>query len=234
MVGLAAEWLLLIVGSLVGLFIVHIGVSIMFDLMGRASESFENALAFALAACLVIGYCVGRAGFLSHLDVNWGEPLSAGWVSIVIALIITGALAEEISGREHRAELLQVIAVPLTGWQRLWIAVAVVLLIPAMGAAITLRPVASESVLRDLRNPVCQEAGVVSGAAYGEPCFALRSFNEENRRVATEQEYVRTIDRQRFQTIAWCLVAWLIIIASLYVSGLTLRWIGAGFRKSAA
>lgn len=224
------QWLLLVAFAVIFMFIAEIGLAVVLALLGRASDKFESAIAFALILCTAAGYVAGRAGVPAIFRLNWGKPLSLPWFVVAAFLVTAIAFAAEISGKERRTT--RGFTTQLNGWQRLWVAMAVVLLVPAILVVANATRSEDEAVVQDLQNPRCRDASALAAASYHEPCNGLAIFNNVNTPVKDVEQYRAAIDRERAKVAGGAFLTWCAICTILYTAGVGIAWIRAGFRRA--
>ena len=129
----------------------------------------------------------------------------------------------------------------LNGWQRLWIVISTLLLVPTAFLGAILWPYYDVDTVRDLGAPECREwrdlpQGVIPGEypSFEEPCSALQRFlllTHVNVRSVGDYEHYLSI--QKWKAVAWAVVGWLACIAAISLAGWSVGWIRRGFRQPA-
>jgi hypothetical protein len=225
------QWLLLIILGVIFLFIAEICVTLLLAFLGRANEKFESALVFALIFCFAGGYVAGHAGIPAGLRIDFAKPLSLSSFVIVAMLALALVFADEISDKQHRP--LRGFTNRLNGWQRLWAAVALALLVPTVIICAIAVPSEDQSVIRDLQNPVCRQADVPLSAQYDQPCYDLVLFNKYNPAVRSVEQYRTAIDQKAARVTGTALLIWALLATLIYAFGTGIAWVRVGFKDAA-
>jgi hypothetical protein len=154
------------------------------------------------------------------------------------ASIATEQAASAESAAQPRARIT---TMRLSGWQRIWIVVAVVLLVPALLLALILQPSRDSDLVRDLASPDCRVWREMPGGyapdafpAPGQPCRSIQNFVIFNpgARVRSVADYERYLERQKVGAIATAFAVWAIFVGTLYAAGWSVGWIRRGFRRA--
>lgn len=131
--------------------------------------------------------------------------------------------------------------VRLNGWQRLWVLVSLLLLLPVTLLVVLLWPARDAEVVRDLASLECAALqklppGFVPERypSRDEPCRALQAFlimsQAEVRSVA---QYDSWLSRRKARTLAVGGLLWASAAALVYLAGRSVAWVRRGFQRVA-
>lgn len=129
----------------------------------------------------------------------------------------------------------------LSGWQRLWVVISFLLIMPSALVSTILWPIRDSALVSDLANPDCGvwrdlPSGFVS-SEYPDmnvPCRAIQAFLYlHETRLRSVTEYDRYVSHKKLTAVGWGMFAWLSTISILYGSGWAVGWVRRGFRDSA-
>jgi hypothetical protein len=143
----------------------------------------------------------------------------------------------------------------LNGWQRLWVVLSVLYLVPVIGIAVILFPKQEsldESRVYDSISAVVSYVEKTEKARISEGVYTIRSKhygdlpNDEIIQrlhekwcgkvdfTTIEEDYKQKLDAlptERAKTAGIAFLAWLVPVIALYVLGLAIGWIIRGFRR---
>ena len=128
----------------------------------------------------------------------------------------------------------------LNGWQRIWIVVAVVMLVLTVAFIASSWPQPESGVVSDLASPACKSwrelpHGFFPDASpeWNDPCHSLKYFLYWNRiNLSGPADYDSFIFRNREKLVGEAISLWLGTILCIYVFGWVIAWIRRGFSKN--
>jgi hypothetical protein len=128
--------------------------------------------------------------------------------------------------------------ITLNGWQRMWVVVSVLMLIPTLFLMLVSLSSVDSDVIKELNSPMCLfwRSGpgrdfIGEYPAYGSECYNLRAFLHRDIAIRSVADYERHIAVSRIKEILTGLGVWLGMIVSIYLLGWSIGWVVKGFRK---
>lgn len=128
----------------------------------------------------------------------------------------------------------------LNGWQRLWVVVSVLLVLPIALFTVQLCPKRDPNILRDLVAPECNVLRTLPPGFVpltyprnDDPCRALETFLYLERvDVRSVTDYERYLSTGKWKAFGIGLTTWIVLCGLIYSAGWSVAWIKRGFRQT--
>ena len=124
----------------------------------------------------------------------------------------------------------------LNGWQRLWIVVAVVLLV-FVGLVVAIEfPDRDQDVLRELQSSDCLAyRGLQAGDSTDVgPCFDLVAYQSTFEvKLSSVRDYEENLRGRRYKVVFYGLLWWAGLAGTIYLFGFAVAWVRRGFVSKA-